>query len=495
VVTQMAVSSTAGLLSTWWRKAKRRPASFFRSYLELCILTQQNLLDTFGPVVQTDFTGENQVTLDGDVVQVRAMDVDGGEVGEDSGGDVGVDVRQVSFDGGQLPFDSPQVTSVDYLITCAHVWKGEKGGSKRPVGCGDRLRCPLCADYYHATQAREGIAMVGAVLDAGDSLAIARDTFGEHIEFTLPKDFSAALDLLLNVDCDYYRDKINRLRRAAWRCVKKVVKQACLDADLPGSGELGAVIVFHHWGSSAPWEPHYHFHLYLLPYTADLQDSKLINWRSLPRWWSEGSLAMLRSSWKKAVQRILEAKYAGEWDVSRGYLNKKSKMLHFMAYQMRAPLRDLWKGVRGDETNGFEYHVKGKPGRPGKDLPVTPEQFRVAVRRAGLIGSKVTRVTWYGLLANANQTGTMEQLGLNLDLVMDEDEDMIDKTKYWRVVDVTDLGVLFKTTADGSEEVDFVAWDKLRPDPGAAPCERPIGAKRRRRWVLPGKRLDSIPSR
>lgn len=493
MVTQTAVRESS-VLSSWWGKAKRRPASFFRSYLDLCILTQQKLSDIFGPIVQTDFTGDDQETLDGDIVRVRSVGVDGGDVGGDPDGDIGVDVRQVSFDGGQLPLVSPQVTSIDYLIHCADVWKGDKGGPKRPVGCGDRVRCPLCADYYHATQAREGIAMVGSVLDAADAMAIVRDTFGEHIEFTLPKDLSGALDLLLNVDCDCYRDKINRLRKAAWRCVKKAVKQACLDANLLVPGELGAVIVFHHWGASCPWEPHYHFHMYLLPYTADSEDSKLVNWRSLPRWWSDESLTMLRSSWKKAVQRILQSKYPGEWDVSRGYLGKRRQLLHFMAYQMRAPLRDLWKGVRGDEVTGFEYHVKGKPGRPGQDLPISADQFRVAVRRANLIGRVMTRVTWYGLLANANQTDTMKQLGLDLIRDDGDEDEATDKAKYWRPVDVTDLGILFKTT-DGSEEVDFVAWDKLRPDPVAGPCDKPIGAKRRRRWILAGEVPETVPGR
>lgn len=485
MTSETAVAPSSGLLTSWWRKAKRRPASFFRSYLDLCILTQQKLATTFSPVVQTDFTGENQLTLAGDIVRMRvASGADGGMVGDDD--DIGsADPRQVSFSGGQLPMSGVEPMNIDYLVGCGHVWKGDKGASKRPVGCGDRVRCPLCADYYHATQAREGIAMVRSVLDACDAAGVVRDTFGEHIELTLPKDFSKALDLVLNLDYDDYRDKVNKLRTAAWRCIKKVIRQACSDAGLPEPGDLGAVIVFHHWGASCPWEPHYHFHVYLLPYTADSEGSELLNWRCLPRWWSDGAMVMLRASWKKAAQRILGAKYDGEWNVNRGYFDKEKfrKVLHFMAYQMRAPMRDLWKGVRGDEANGFEYHAKGKPGRPGKVLPITAADFRVAVARTGLVGQHLTRVTWYGLLANANQTSTMKHLGLTLIPDDEEGDDMTDKAKYWRPVDCTELGVLFEA-ADDSGEVDFVVWDKLRPDPAAGPCDKAIGAKRRRRWVL-----------
>jgi hypothetical protein len=490
VVSGVEVSAGFSVLATWWAKAKRRPARFFRSYLDLCILTKQNCLSALNPgVVQTDFTGGKQVTLGGDVLQMRSAWSAGGDDGGDDG-DLpvadGQDVRQTSFDGSQPGLLRFGGIVPDHLGDCAGVWKGDKGGIKRPVGCGDRVRCPLCADYYHGTQAREGIAMVLSVLDGCDSAGVVRDIWGEHIELTLPKDLSAAVDALLNLDYGFYRDKVNKLRQAAWRCVNRAVLQACRDADMPAPGDLGGVIVFHHWGSSIPWQPHYHFHVYLLPYTADRQkgEGDLLNWRALPRWWSKDALAVLRSSWKKAAERVLQSHYDGEWNVNRGYLDKQRKLLHFMGYQMRAPMRDLWKGVRSDGNNGFEYHVKGKVGRPGKVMPISADDFRAANDRAYLVGREVTRVTWYGLLANARQTNTMKQLGL--DLVSDDDNSaMSNKARYWRPVDDSELGVLFKAT-DGSEEVDFVAWDKLQPNPVPGPCDKPIGARRRRRWIRPG---------
>lgn len=494
VTIQVAASAGVSALTSWWRKAKRRPANFFRSYLDLCILTQQNCWTGLSPIVQTDFTGAEQQTLAGDVLRVRVVDSVGGR-GDELPKSVGRNPRQVSFDGRQLPMSGLEQFGVEHLGGCADVWKGDKGGGKRPVGCGDRVLCPFCSDYYHATQAREGIAMVGSLLDAAESKGFARDTWGEHIELTLPKDLSTAVDLLLNLDVDCYRDKVNKLRQAAWRCVNRAVAQACLDAGLPSAGELGGVIVFHHWGSSIPWLPHYHFHVYLLPYTADYARAtdaqtgrrELLNWRALPRWWSEKSLDVLRSSWKKAAQRVLQSHYDGEWNAFRGYMSKRSQLLHFMAYQMRAPMRDVWKGVRGDVSSGFEYHSKGKVGRPGKVLPIAPYDLDLAIGRAALVGRELTRVTWYGLLANACQTNTMRQLGLLLHREdIDEGGDMSSKAKFWRPVDVTDLGVLFRAT-DGSGEVDFVEWNKLKPDPVAGPCDKPIGAKRRRRWVLPGQ--------
>jgi len=486
VVTVEEVAAGFSVLVSWWRKAKRRPATFFSSYLDLCILTQQNFKQSLSPNVQTDFTGVEQATLGGDLVSVRVVD----DVGPGAGGPADVsapDPRQVSFDGGQWPLGIPGMLDLNHLNDCAGVWKGDKGGAKRPIGCGDRVLCPLCSDYYHATQAREGIAMVGSVLDGADAMGVSRDTWGEHIEVTLPKEFSAALDLMLTLDYDCYRNKVNKLRQAAWRCIKKAVARACKDAGLPGPGELGGVIVFHHWGSSAPWKPHYHFHVYLLPYTADSGHDGVQNWRALPRWWSEDSLALLRSAWKKASERILDSHYGGEWNVHRGYLDKKRQMLHFMAYQMRAPMRDLWKGVRADGSGGFEYHAKGKPGRPGKISPIGPDDFRVAAGRTYLVGAKLTRITWYGLLANASQAKTMKRLGLlRVEDESDEGGDMSsNKAKYWRPVDQTDVGVLFQAT-DGSGEVDFVAWDKLKPDPVAGLCDKAIGARRRHRWILAG---------
>jgi len=499
VITRVEFSAGFSVLATWWRRAKRRPARFFRSYLDLCILTKQNCLSALNPgSVQTDFTGGKQVTLGGDVVQMRVAWSAAGGHGDEDVSAVGRDIRQVSFDGGQSPMSPVGAMVRDHLIDCAGVWKGEKGGPKRPVGCGDRVRCPLCSDYYHGTQAREGIAMISSVLDGCHAMGFASDTWGDHIELTLPKDLSAAVDALLNLDYDYYRDKVNKLRQAAWRCVNRSVRQACRDASLPDPGDLGGVIVFHHWGSLSPWLPHYHFHLYLLPYTADRHRGKdgeggqgnLLNWRTLPRWWSDAAMLTLRSSWKKAAERVLQTHYAGEWNVNRGYLGMRRQLLHFMGYQMRAPMRDLWKGVRGDEANGFAYRAKGKPGLSPTIVPISPGDFRMANDRAYLVGREFTRITWYGLLANARQTNTMRQLSLCL--VHDDDDGesaASDKGRYWRPIDATELGILFKAT-DDSEEVDFATWNDLQPNPVAGPCDKPIGAKRRRRWVSSGVRLE-----
>jgi len=303
---------------------------------------------------------------------------------------------------------------------------------------------------------------------------------------------SESLDVLSQVDTEAFRDKINKLRQAAWRCVGRAVVRACADQELPAPGQLGGVMVLHHWGSSAPWQPHYHFHVYLLPYTADYAGSAdgrpghrdLVNWRALPHWWSKDSLALLRSGWKKAAQRVLGEHYAGHWNVHRSFCGKRREYLHFMAYQMRAPLRDLWKGLRGDVASGFEYHAKGKRGQPAADQAVSVYDFGIASGRARLVGTELQRITWYGLLANICQSNTMRELGLVQAENIDEGDGVPDKSRYWRPVDTTTLGVLFEST-DGSKEVDFVAWDSLRPYPVAGPCDKPIGARRRHRWFLP----------
>ncbi len=428
VVGAVAVGAVAAILSSWWRRQKkRRPAWVWGSYLDLCTWTQQE----YGGVV-------------------------------------------------------------DHLDRCARVWRGVKGEDKHPVGCGDRVRCPLCADYYHSSLAREGIAIVEALLAAAEAKGYERDTWGSHIELTLPKAVSKALDDILATDGDSARDKINKLRQAAWRVVRKAVKKACQQAGMPDPGELAAVMIIHHWGSSRPWDPHWHIHIYLLPYTADhpvichdrykTKRPGLICWRSLPRWWSTEALEELRTSWKKAAERILGIKYPGEWDVHRGYLGKEGQMVHTVAYQMRAPLRDIWKGVRGNNSQGYQYRAKGKPGRPGDLVPMLVADFRAAYERAEQVRLWLTRITWYGYLSNTKQAATMRSLDLELDEDDPEMEERKDRGKYWRPVDETTLGVLFEAT-DDSGEVDFVEWSRLRPEPVPAPCDKPIGATRRRRWI------------
>lgn len=506
MVTQAA---TANVLLSWWKgRKKRRPAWLWRSYLDLCISTQQK----YGGIV-------------------------------------------------------------DNLENCAHIWRSDEADGEvvgmRPVGCGDRLRCPLCADYYHGTLAREGVAVIEALLGAADAKGISRDTWGDAIEFTLPKDVSGQLDALLEFNADIARDKINKLRQAAWRCVKRAVKKACQDAGVDLPGELGAVMIVHHWGSSIPWQPHWHIHIYLSPLTvtdcvsSEVRDGddvlecglkrhschgcpwsgrdgsgkgdntrcfklgcelevvrvihdgrqgetvKLIkpkaqkshrvysnefsNWCSLPRWWSTEALGELRASWKKAAERILGVKYPGDWDAHRGYLSGEPQMIHNVAYQMRAPMKDIWQGVRsvcdaaGEVVPGvFNYRVKkrGKKGKPGycpaKLMPMTVDDFEAAYGRADRVQTWLTRITWYGYLSNTKQAAAMR----SLDLEAEEDEVKGQgKGRYWRPVDTTAVGVFFEAS-DGGEDVVFVDWAMLHSEPVPEPAEKPIGATRRRRWVL-----------
>jgi len=426
--------TVAPVLSAWWRsrKRKRRPAVYWLSYLDICISTQQKF---------------------------------GGKV--------------------------------DHLKGCAKTWQDGRNGhgdlvAMHPVGCGDRVRCPLCADYYAGTQAREAIAIIETLLAAADVKGIPRDTWGDAITLTLPKDLSRALDAILEADPDCAVDKVNKLRQAAWRVVRKAVKEACREAGLPYPGELAAVMVLHHWGSSCPWDPHWHIHIYLLPYTADhpvichdkykTRRPELVNWRSLPRWWSTGALEGLRASWKKAAERVLGQKYGGDWEVNRKYLRTRRQMLHYLVYSMRASLRDVWKGVRGSGGQVYEYWVRGGRGRPGHAISMTVDDFEVAYEGAERVRSSLTRITWYGYLSNVKQAEAMRSLGLEV-----EEEEVGDGEvkmgRCWRPVAKTALGVLFEAV-DGDDDVLFVEWDKLCSEPVPELLEKPIGATRRRRWVL-----------
>jgi len=306
----------------------------------------------------------------------------------------------------------------------------------------------------------------------------------------LPKDISEALDSLFERDPDGSRGKVNKLRQAGWRCIERAVKRACLDAGLPAPGELGGVQIIHPWGSSSPWSPHWHLHAYIAPYTCDYSvygdnwfkwtSTKPGSWRALPRWWSEGALEELRHSWKKASERILGIKYPGEWDVKRGYFGKERQMLHMIAYQLRAPMSDIWKGVRGDVAIGFDYCAKGKRGHPGKVIPMTVDDFQTAYCRAEVARTWLVRVTWYGYLSK----GKLKETMVSLDLVLEDEEDEEKaKHRYWNPIDVTSLGVLFSLASPDEDDRAFVEWAQLSPHPVPAPTEKPIGCSRRRRWV------------
>jgi len=332
---------------------------------------------------------------------------------------------------------------------------------------------------------------------------IALDTWGEHCTFTLPKAFSVRIDALLWEDTEQYKAITNKLRQGAWRCYKRSLHRACEEAGMPLPGELGAMAVLHHWGRSAPWEAHYHWHFFVAPYTADYQGEggmavkarPLAAWRSVLRWWPEKSLEDMRKDWKRTAQRILKAKYPGDFNVYRSYLKNANDVGKTMAYQLRAPMQDLWLGIRGNDDIGYRYERKavrhrGKDKMPAINVPVALEQFDDAQRRADLVGRNevAQRVTWYGLLVNYRQANTLKQLGM-IRIDLDDDPDKPEgraNDHYWRPVSADDTGVLFENT-NGNGVVELVAWSDMRPDPVPGPCGKPIGKTRRRVWLAMGK--------
>jgi len=311
------------------------------------------------------------------------------------------------------------------------------------------------------------------------------------------------IDALLWEDTEQYKAINNKLRQAAWRCYKRSLVRACREAGMPLPGELGAMAVMHHWGRSAPWDAHYHWHFFVAPYTADYQgdggidvkDRPLEAWRSVLRWWPEKALEDMRKDWKRTAQRILKTKYSGDFNVYRSYLKSANDMGRTMAYQLRAPMQDLWLGIRGNDDIGYRYERKavrhrGKDRMPAIDVPVALEQFDDAQRRADLVGrnSVAQRVTWYGLLANFRQCNTLKQLGMiKIDLNDDPDKPAHKLTDdYWRPVSADSTGVLFQNT-NGNGVVELVAWSDMRPDPVAHKLEPPIGKTRRRVWLAATK--------
>lgn len=290
MVTKVAAlsPSAVGALTGWWLQQKRRPARYRPAYLDMCTSNEQN--------------------------------------------------------GG---------LTASHLAKCSIRWRGKPGedNPKRPIGCGDRVLCSMCADYYGATQAREAIAIIETIMDECERRGWESESAGDAITFTLPASLSQALDMTIGVDAEYGRKLINKLRQAAWRCIKKAYAKACQDAGLLEPQELAGVMVFHWWGSSTPWEPNYHLHVYVPPWSlgptewedddgrVQVEDD-VPDGRKLPKWWSKAALELLRRSWKKAAQRILGMKHSGEWDVHRSWLPNRSAASKYIAYQLRAPMKD-----------------------------------------------------------------------------------------------------------------------------------------------------------
>lgn len=431
------------------------------------------------------------------------------------------------------------------LKGCAQRWALHKSdGSLLPVGCGDRCMCPLCAGYYHSARTREAIEVFReSVLEAKAQGVDFGVVWGEHYVFTLPKKLSRYMDDLRLSDMPAFRDKFNRLRQAAWLALNRAVRLACEEKGI-AMGELGAMSAFHHWGSEAPWEPHYHWHFIVAPYTADYEgkvktvdrvcgDGKhrrvpvgsecrsLVNWRALPRFWdrSEGGevrgFTEMRKAWKRAGQRIIGMKYAGEWNAWRRYIGNadykvdgelvspEHELLGVIRYQLRSPMEDLWKCVKGSADRGYMYYRRGneKAGRPEIKVPLRMEQFVEASLRAqsvgrydfkGNHGGSVRAVSWHGLLSANKVKNTLSHLGLVREKP-EREKALPGDVTYWYPAQWKEGGCWMRrdTSRDGirswrsgdHKEVEFVPWDKFGFNPVGDDGEPQIGCTVRWHWI------------
>ncbi|MFH1141153.1 MAG: hypothetical protein V1724_05725 [Chloroflexota bacterium] len=378
--------------------------------------------------------------------------------------------------------------------------------------------CSFCADYYSATLAREAIKLAKSLIEGGDGKegwtsffpGAGRGTFGDAIEFTVPDYVSEYLDKLLRESPGEFRKREGQMRRAVMACVLVFYQRVLGELGLPvpqRASDIGAMIVLHHWGSKDPTKARYHYHLVVLPLyrstgVEELEDDKgeswgkqeTYTWAWLPKVIDKAVFLKVAAEisllWEKRVRRIcgLQAVVDNDasgkpkrWNWHRAYLKGEAQLAFELAYQLRAPMKDVWQHVVGNgRYQAMARRQKGeKRAMPYPAIEFGSAEMSKAVERARGVQAAVRRSNWYGLLAPGVEAKTFEAL----DMIREPDQEELteDGDLTWAVRDVTELGVLLEADNGITE---FVPWKEFRPYAEKdSPRAKPIGVKRRARWV------------
>ena len=297
------------------------------------------------------------------------------------------------------------------VCNCGHTWQhevedGGDGERWKVIGCGDRLRCPRCADYYHRVQASDAVRVFEGVVAGAQARGVKVNHLLSVHWLTLPKPLSRELHRL-NRGCDEDRKLWKRRVDALYRAARRDVM-----ASLPEKGvQVGGVVVMHTNGSEDPIDPHYHFIVMLSP-VAWVGDDEGV-WVSLDRWWTlDGSLTPLRRRWTDSVRRVfcgvqgVEADGGEFLNVRREWREKVGQVVHTVRYELRAPLRDLWRGMKSSDR----YERRG--GRRGSVVRVFQDgELEQHFEDMAGVRSALRRVRWFGFLAPTMRGKRLPSLG------------------------------------------------------------------------------------
>lgn len=409
--------------------------------------------------------------------------------------------------------------NVETLKACAKRWLADwqQAGNDglpaewRPVGCGDRVACSLCADYYAAAQAAGKIEAHRVLMAGLDAAGVQLEHAGDKFTFTMPKEISARLEELRRNrprDFDELYRKLTRVANAA-------VKAGFIAAGV--KGKVGGFQDGHFWGegdhdskewqgSPEPWAPHFHWHSFAEPvsevtveeHLSDVDGKvydtrQVVRWVPTPRMWPQAALDRMRRRWTRGVCRVLGLKVA-DWPtfvVHRGFVSlgeyagvdvrgraaarakdrdrrkAERRVGAWLAYQGRAPARDVWQGVRGSDELGFRY----KAGE--REVPMTTAQFHEFITRARDMQKRRTSGA-FGFMANAKVQDTMNVLGFEPE---PESPAPVKDVRYYEVEGSGPDGVVMKDIITG--ETVLVPYERLSVRPEVKPPPRAP-----RRWRL-----------
>jgi len=375
---------------------------------------------------------------------------------------------------------------------CQHTWISETKGPLfhwRGIGCGNREVCPVCGAYVQTQYANEAVASILALQDGIEiGQGIKLECFGFKLVLTVAKKLSADLNRLLLVSIRDWKAGVDKLFELARKFIRRWF----------GKG-AGGVISLQFAGESAPCDPHYHLHCYILP--AVLNEGV---WTAIPHWIDDKKLEDMRASWCSMLNDsfgLTEKKGV----LKSGYLGTRGKLNHNIHYLYRHPLADLWAGWNGVQDAEVSY----KYDHHRKEKLLSPDDLATLAARMQAIPKHFKRIRWFGIMSDGVRGVTMRNVGLEAVEKKGDDDEMTTKKEKWektgetaRFVRYVPEGIILRKVLladDGTvlrervEDVDgWPVWRERLGDEFLIPDSqidyRPSGVNlgKRKRWRCPG---------
>jgi hypothetical protein len=344
------------------------------------------------------------------------------------------------------------------LRECQHTWVKERLADDvrfRGIGCSERKICPVCGSYVQNVLAREASESMINAQTYFDIVGDELKSLGLKVILSIPKTQSQLIDGLLWTDEIAWTENITSFIRLGEKFVKRWF----------GDGS-GANVALHLTGESDPGEPNYHLNFFVFP--AAVEGSKF---KILDRWYD---VSKLRVSWTGLVNRQFGINLANA-DIKLQYLNTPAKLRHWMNYEYRHLLDDLWKGWRGVDGDVVHY-VYGH----GKHKDLARASVEKALERVYRIPAHFKRIRWFGIFSDGQRSKTMEKLWLEPEDIEDDNEPEWQVEKYYHLVRYEESGITLKDCLTGEEC--FVPESQLEYRP------KGVSIGKRKKWHEPGWR-------